>query len=529
MKRVLLALAAALVCAAVALADDVLSDYAKRYTKTAYQRDKELVLEELAASTKPEALKALDHCVGVSRALVEERRKEAEKLRPKYEAARDAYDERFRAYAEAEMKKGNPSPTQHPPWPEYDDLNRAQANLNRAQDALLEEQRLVALALDARGNVLSALPEAVVKPIREAWAKSLASKDWGVRADVYEIVGHTRADWATEMLLAGAAQESDPRVIVVVVDGLAGRDPAKVGKALAEKMDDARWLVRVAAVAALENTPSKEGIDAIVKRLARESGRLKEDCARALRALTGEDLPANPEMWRVWWESNREQWKGKPPKKPDGPDPLAGVGEKKSEERKTGFFGLTIESRRVVFVIDVSGSMNEAIGGGGPDAKTSRAEFAKRELKQAVTALEDGAIFNLVLYSGGVHVWKPEMQTADDAARKAARDFVDEAKVVGGTNTFDALEAAFGLGDIGKGKKKESDPTGDARVDTIVFLSDGKPTVGRVTDPDAIRAAVREWNKARRVAVHAIAFGGDADAKFMKGLADDTGGNFLTR
>src|SRR6185503_7867115 len=112
------------------------------------------------------------------------------------------------------------------------------------------------------------------------------------------------------------------------------------------------------------------------------------------------------------------------------------------------------------------------------------------------------------------------------------------AAIEGGTNTYDALEAAFAFADLGKGKKREADPTGDARVDTIMFLSDGKPTVGRITDPDQIRGAVKNWNKARRIAIHAIAFGvndalkkgGDgADPKFMKGLADDTGGKYVEK
>ena len=54
--------------------------------------------------------------------------------------------------------------------------------------------------------------------------------------------------------------ESDPRALILAVDGLAKRDPAKVVPALAARLDDVRWLVRVAVVKALEETPSKEGI-----------------------------------------------------------------------------------------------------------------------------------------------------------------------------------------------------------------------------------------------------------------------------
>jgi uncharacterized protein YegL len=293
--------------------------------------------------------------------------------------------------------------------------------------------------------------------------------------------------------------------------------------------------VRVAIVAAIEMTPTKEGVDAVVKRMQKEDGRLKDDCARALRALTGKDLPSNPEMWRTWWEQNRDKWTGKPPA-PDKDaqrNPSTGLDKPADDSaaKKTGFFGIEFESRRVVFVIDVSGSMNDPMGGSGPDAKASKASLAKAELKRVVGALEDGALFDIVFFSSGVHVWKPDMQKADGKTRKEALEYVDATEVAGATNTYDALEAAFGIGDVGKGKKREADPTGDARVDTIMLLSDGKPTMGRTVEPDQIRAAVKNWNKARRIVIHAVAFGitakDGADPAFMRGLADDTGGNYV--
>jgi Mg-chelatase subunit ChlD len=214
-------------------------------------------------------------------------------------------------------------------------------------------------------------------------------------------------------------------------------------------------------------------------------------------------------------------------------NPLAdAAGPAPSADKRTGFFGLTIESKRVVFVIDISGSMKENVGGAGPDAKSKKSDLAKAELKRVLASLEDGALFDIVFFSSAVRVWKPDMQVSDQKTRKEAVDFVDAAEVVGGTNTYDALEAAFAIGDMGKGKKREADPTGDARVDSIVFLSDGKPSVGRTTDPDAIRTAVKGWNRARRIAISAIAFGAEKDAvdpKFMKGLADDTGGKFVQK
>jgi hypothetical protein len=531
--------------AAAAFAD-VFADWQKRYTKDAYAKQKLDVVAELVATGKVEALKVLQQCVAISREALEDFRKDVDKARAKLEPVEQKIAEKEADYLEQQKKQGHPNPTTRPRFPEDDEALRLRAAFSNAEKRVASELLVLADVLDAHGQLVAKLPPDAQKAVRDDWTKSrLASKDWGVRAECYELLGHTMTDWATEMLVAAvvrvpeqADKEPDPRALVVAVDGLAVREPAKVVPALVSRIDDVRWLVRAAVVKALEDTPSKEGIDAIVKRLAKEDGRLKADCARALSALTGQSIPANPEMWRIWWEANRDKWAGKPPPaKEEKPDPL-GLGAKPAtdDSKKTGFFGIEVESRRVVFVIDISGSMAASMGGTGPDAKTSRADAAKAELSRVIGALEDGSLFDMVFFSAGVKVWKPEMQKADGKTRKEAQDFVSAIQIGGGTNTFDALEAAFGLGDIGKGKKKESDPTGDARVDTIVFLSDGKPSVGKTTDPDAIRAAVRDWNKARRVAIHAVAFGSvkkegqdGADPQFMKGLADDTGGKFVQK
>jgi hypothetical protein len=291
-----------------------------------------------------------------------------------------------------------------------------------------------------------------------------------------------------------------------------------------ERLQDARWLVRAAALEALGRTPAPGTVDAVVERMPLEEGRLLEDCARVLKALTGQDLGTNFEGWRQWWQANRDTWTGPPPPRKHDPHDLSGAPD--VGHRKTGFFGIETPSRRLVYVIDVSGSMNVAVS--KTDERT-RAAVAKEELTQALRGLEDGALFNLVFFSSGVTVWKPEMVTATVETRREAADFVRDAAVVGGTATYDALVAAFGLADVGRGRKREQDGSGDAKVDTVILLSDGQPTLGRLTRPDQIREAVRELNRGRGITVHTVAFGADADQVFLAGLAEDTGGTFRAR
>lgn len=544
--RLCAALAIAAALAASALAGDILAEYQQRYTKAAGASEKEDVIKALVASGKPEAMKALQWCVAVSKASVEDAKEKAEKARAALAPVEAKIQKKEQDYIEQLKKQGKPIPTTRPHYPEDDEALELGAAVTNADKLAAAQQAVLGELLDAHGALVAKLTPEAQKAVRDDWTKNrLGSKDWVVRAETFELLGHVATDWATEMLTAAVSTatntEPDPRALVIAIDGLAGRDAAKAVPPLAERMEDVRWLVRAAVVAALEKTPAKEGIDAIVKRMVKEDGRLKDDCCRALKALTGADIAANPELWRVWWTENREKWTGKPPAADSakGPDPFANVGKAPSEnDRKTGFFGIQIESKRVVFVIDISGSMNSKMGGSGPDAKATRAELAREELKRVVAALEDGTIFNVVFFSSGVRVWKPEMQKADGKSRGEALQFIASVEFAGGTNTYDALEAAFGLGDLGKGKKRESDPTGDARVDTIVFLSDGKPSVGKVTDPDLIRAAVKDWNKSRRIAIHAVAFGAasgkkegmdGADPAFMKGLATDTGGKYVEK
>jgi Mg-chelatase subunit ChlD len=265
-------------------------------------------------------------------------------------------------------------------------------------------------------------------------------------------------------------------------------------------------------------------VDLVLARFGKEEGRLRDDCARILKALTGGDVAATPEAWKQWWAAQRDAWNGPPPERKGLPDPDKVPEEVAKNAGKTGgFFGVETSSRRLCFVIDLSGSMNEKAADKGKD---TRADMAKAELVRAVRDLADGSLFSLVLFSNDVRIWKKEMTVASEETKTAAIAFVQASPVVGSTNTYGALEAAFALGE--PLKQKGSDAYADPLLDTIIFLSDGKPTHGRTLKTSEIRAAVREWNKRRRVTVHAIAFGKDADFDFMKGLATDTGGKFVS-
>ena len=63
-------------------------------------------------------------------------------------------------------------------------------------------------------------------------------------------------------------------------------------------------------------------------------------------------------------------------------------------------------------------------------------------------------------------------------------------------------------------------------LDTIYFLSDGRPSVGKLIETNEILAEVRKFNDQYRIVIHAIAIG-DFQKEFLQQLAQDNGGVFV--
>jgi hypothetical protein len=55
-------------------------------------------------------------------------------------------------------------------------------------------------------------------------------------------------------------------------------------------------------------------------------------------------------------------------------------------------------------------------------------------------------------------------------------------------------------------------------------MTDGQPSVGRLTDADEIVEEVVRWNRTRQVVVHCIGLG--LDSGLLKRLAAATGGSY---
>lgn len=210
------------------------------------------------------------------------------------------------------------------------------------------------------------------------------------------------------------------------------------------------------------------------------------------------------------------------------------------------YYGLEAQGEEILFLFDVSGSMQgrdegvtpqgrmstrareEAITRGTSaissgctggrassrisdraDEETTALGAARRELIPVIRGLDEDTRFNIILFGRNVEEWKPETVYATEAHRDEAVDYVRDLEARGATPAHEVLEKAF-----------DEDP------DIIFFLSDGVPTDAR---PQTILDDVQEWNANGRVIVHSIGLGDHLDDVFMDELATQNDGEFVHR
>ncbi len=156
------------------------------------------------------------------------------------------------------------------------------------------------------------------------------------------------------------------------------------------------------------------------------------------------------------------------------------------EEGEAGYFMLLVspkqefevrdvESKEITFVLDASGSMSG-----------EKIEQAKKSLTFCVNSLDDRDTFNLIRFSTEVEPLFQKPVQATKANRRKALEFVKDLRAMGGTAINDALAAA--LAQAGSGDRPHA----------VVFLTDGKPTIGE-QDTGAIVKRVKEKMEKTRV------------------------------
>ncbi len=309
---------------------------------------------------------------------------------------------------------------------------------------------------------------------------------------------------------------------ILVIEALGFIPAPETITPLAESLNKLKDNVLIVEILrALRNKPAKEAIDALI----RFHGKVEDlretlwaETRISLAAITGYNYESHQD-WSNWWLLNRDSWK--PPSNTDVNRAKTGVFRPRPDERKVDLpkiFGLEVSSKRVVFVIDCSGSMEKRMktseDSDAPedgDLLPTRLEMAQRELIKAIDQLRDDVHFGVIAYNKKVMPFREDsLLRASRTNKRRAIKFVQDWKPESTTSTEPAMMTALGIPD----------------VDTVILLSDGSPTDGR-------GKIIKPWlpivdrltadNRWKRVTIHTLCFEG-ANFPFMEQLAGRNNG-----
>lgn len=304
----------------------------------------------------------------------------------------------------------------------------------------------------------------------------------------------------------------------------------------------ATWRADMALVRVLDDFRSQEAVPALIGVLERFranpedvksgklSGLLLYQVHELLVSMTGAVFPADQtEKWRELWE--REKDTIDVARKP----PSAGAGNTVAG----AFFGIPVAGTRVVFVLDLSGSMDfdmDEIGADGKKKLSKRLDFAKRELQRAADQLSPNSQFNLITFNGNpkADAWEKDLVPATDKNRARFKKYVDGLDADGGTNLWAGLEEALKIKSLVYGSRYATN------IDELFIVSDGAPSVGAVQDSVEILRLVQECNKFANVRINTIFISSQAPdevrraearlslkpQELMRRMAEQNGGKF---
>jgi HEAT repeat protein len=391
--------------------------------------------------------------------------------------------------------------------------------------------------------ILATLAQPPFPALRDLAEACLMDEDQGVaRAALQAMVAHRGELSGASWKKLSTADDPALRFEVMVLRARQGLGTASVEKDIESWVGSRDAVRRQAAARALALKPGPEAVQHLAQLLLHDdqlpvrleaarslgavrrtdalevligqtehSSRLTADLVqRTLAALTDQEFGPSVSTWTRWWQDHQAEFVM--PSAEVVTERLIELRQPVDKDERTGasFWGLPIVSRRVVFVLDTSGSMlaKFAMASKYGASEGTRLAAAKAQLIGALRLLPDGTLFNIITFDTRGDRWKEDMVVLGDATRVESREWVEALQTRGATNVFDALDKAFALRD----------------VDTIYLLSDGQPYGGKIDDPLLLRDEIKAWNSTRRIPIHAISLGGDV--ALLRRLAEDSGGVF---
>ena len=156
-----------------------------------------------------------------------------------------------------------------------------------------------------------------------------------------------------------------------------------------------------------------------------------------------------------------------------------------------------IIQKDITFVLDVSGSMRDG-----------KLEQAKKALNYCIENLNKGDRFEVIKFSTVAQSLFGELRTNNQANRTEAAGFISKLTPIGGTNIQQALTIAC---------TQKSTPN---RPYMIVFITDGKPTIGKTEEPELLK--IIERNNQDNIRIFTFGIGNEINTHLLDKITAET-------
>ena len=285
---------------------------------------------------------------------------------------------------------------------------------------------------------------------------------------------------------------------MTLIDNFGMQGDAKAARSVTllarAKSFETKFGYRRCVIQALIRIHDPLAMDFLIEHLPKFEGLIEHDVITYLQQVSKQRFrnDNNGNDWKSWWRLARPMF--------EFPKAIELPQAKPIDNQQLLFYGIPICAKRVLFVLDTSGSMR-----GEP------LEAAKRALNGTIEQLPEAVQFDVIFFDKGVSAWQPQLVPAATNLKHDAIRAVTARGMDRGTASNAALNAAFTL-----------------EPEVIYFLSDGEPTDGR---PANIVSAISALNRTRRVSIHTIGVVTDRNGslgltQFMRPLAEQNYGTF---
>ena len=250
----------------------------------------------------------------------------------------------------------------------------------------------------------------------------------------------------------------------------------------------------VRALVRMEHPDAIEFLGKLAKRL---DGQLRHELSEQLKKIDVDDFRGDEERFAAWNQART-------------PMLVKSASYTESYDRinleRNQYYGIDIHAKRLLFILDQSGSMNEQVASG------TRLTRAKYELAYAIDGLPGDAEFGILFFDEVVRPWREELVVASDENKKAACQFIRRAEAGNRTNTYGALRRAMEF---------------DDQLETIFLLTDGKPTTGHIVSQGAIIDDILRRNRTRHLTINTIGIAVEGVTEsFLRNLSKHSNGEF---